>query len=335
MGPTSPPEAGEFPVFVVGAPRSGTTLVYSILLASGAFPAYEAESRILECSTRYGRFRSRRGFDRFFADFTRSRQFARSGLDRDRLYRAARASCRTWEGFLALFMGSMAGAQGKSRWVEKTPNHVLYLRRLASAFPDARFIHVIRDGRDVAVSQRQTGMLSTYSEDPLVQLIWGGKLWQLLAEAGRRRGRRLGERYLEVRYEDVVADLEGTLAKLGDFAEVRFDPAEVRSARVGALKSPNTAFDAEEIGKLSDRPVGRWKALSPDERGLLESAIRDPLASFGYPLSSEDPPASRRARLRARAHAAAAHVLLLGKRWLNRYTPIGRIATKPLEIGRV
>ncbi len=321
----------QFPVFVVAPPRSGTTLVYSILLSSGAFPIYEAESRIVECRPRYGRLTNRRNFRSFVHDYRRSRQFTRSGLDPDRFLVEAMERCNSYVDFLQFFMESMAAAQGKLRWAEKTPNHVLNMGELARAFPDARFIHVIRDGRDVALSQRSVGHTVQFHKDPLIQLVWAAKIWELLASTGRRSGRALGERYLELRYEDVVSRLDETIERLRDFAEIDLDRARISETKVGALAQANTAFTEDGMKGVSEKARERWReGLSERERQVVEWSIGKSLRRFGYEVSGDPAPSIGPT---VRLHSGLAPAALLTKRFLNRYTPVGRFSLKPLEIG--
>lgn len=333
-GPSDPSsgEEARFPVFVVGSPRSGTTLLYSILLSSGAFPLYEAESRIVECGPHYRTLRSAGNFRRFETDYRNSRQFARSGLKADPFFAEARARCKNYVDFLQFFMESMATAQGKIRWAEKTPNHILYMEKLADTFPDARFVHVVRDGRDVALSLRSVDMTRQFSKDPLIELVWGAKIWELLATRGARSGRALGSRYLELRYEEVVSNLDTTMDRLGDFCAIELDRSRIESTRVGALAQANTGFTDDDMRGVSQKAKERWKdRLTDREIDALEWSIGKALGRFGYRVSDPPRPAPNP---RVRLHARLAPAALLTKRYLNRYTSVGRFGVVPLELGR-
>lgn len=324
-------EAG--PIFVVGAPRSGTTLLYSILLSSGELPLYRAESRILECSTRYGPLRRDGNFRRFLRDYERSRQFARSGLDSRDLTDAPPESRASYAAFLRYFMDQVALREGKRRWAEKTPNHVFHMEELAEEFPDARFVHVVRDGRDVALSQRRLDMDRSPSRDPVVRLLWAGKIWERIARAGRRSGSRLGERYLEIRYEDVIRDLDASLDRLNRFTSLGLSRAAVESSEVAALGQANTAFGGRMEG-VSAGALQRWKSrLSEEEAAVLHWAIGRTLRDFGYETESPGSPGRGPEGWKRRLHARLSTTAIGGKRLLNRYTPLGRVSRKPLELG--
>ncbi len=115
--------------------------------------------------------------------------------------------------FLDLFFSHHAYRQKKSRWAEKTPNNIFCVEQVLELFPDAYFVHVIRDGRDVVLSLIEKRKFS------LSAAIYR---WLLAVEAGiRHRGH---SRYLEVRYEDLVLDTENTLRALMHSLEEDFDP---------------------------------------------------------------------------------------------------------------
>jgi Sulfotransferase family len=118
---------------------------------------------------------------------------------------------------------------GKYRWGDKTPEYVKEIDRLHTVFPRARFIHIIRDGRDTHLSLMFWGIRSrNYSE------MWGlrsraffenAKHWADPVAAGIESGRRLPRGlYLEIAYEDVVLKTEQTLGKVCQFLDVPYSP---------------------------------------------------------------------------------------------------------------
>lgn len=324
--------AADFPVFVVGAPRSGTTLLYSILLSSGAFPIYEAESRIMECESKYGDLRNRRNFERLLDDYLEARQFHRSGLDPESFRRDALSRCSSYPDFLRFFMESMAASQEKIRWVEKTPNHVFHMRELAESFPSARFVHVIRDGRSVALSARAAGHVERFDRDAVGQLVWAGRIWEMMVLHGRRRGEELPGRYLEVRYEEIVRDLDGVLERLRRFVEVPLTRSGVESSRVGSLGSANTSFEQDMTG-ISGRSMDRWKQrLDGREIEILHWMLGDALRELGYEVQDEEPETAT-VSLGGMLRSKLSYWALRTRKLLNRRTPVGRLGRKPLEIG--
>lgn len=271
------------PVFIVGAPRSGTTLVYSLLLASGDFPVYlEGETRLLQCATRYGPLTRDACFRRFMDDWMRSDQFSRSHLDPERFREGAAKHRDSYVSFLRYFMSEMCRDQDKRRWAEKTPANIHHLGRLARDFPSACFLHVIRDGRDVAISRRKLGWNVVRSDDPIRQLLGAATHWEWLVEVGRRAGARLGGRYMELHYETLLRRPEAEIPRLAEFVDADIPVSVDEQDRIEALDEGYSAFE-ESISGLSDAPVERWRdRLTPRERRTLDTSIGGTLSDLGY-----------------------------------------------------
>jgi hypothetical protein len=123
--------------------------------------------------------------------------------------------------FQAIF-SHLALRTGKPGWVEKSPGNVEHLPALAAAFPRARFIHIIRDGRDAAQSFHRRWWF-----DPR-HTIWR---WKHCLRIGRRAGSELGPgRYLEVRYEDLTSDPGHGMQRVCEFVGLPFDEAVLASS---------------------------------------------------------------------------------------------------------
>ncbi|HEY6789647.1 MAG TPA: sulfotransferase [Trebonia sp.] len=202
------------PVFVVGCPRSGTTLVQTMLDSHPRLSViYEADflvdiplglrSSLTTASAALALAEAHPGSQ------TR-------GFD----VRTARAVCGELgitdaAGAMRVLAASQALAQGKRRWGNKTPKALLHLAELAIVYPDAQFIHVVRDGRDSASSQARL------SDRTVVQ---SALLWRTGMRTGRRAGSRLGpDRYLEVRLEELLSSPEEQLRRMCAFLGEDFD----------------------------------------------------------------------------------------------------------------
>jgi hypothetical protein len=166
-----------------------------------------------------------------------------------------------------------AAAQDKPRYADKTPHYVSHLPLLAKRFPEARFVHVVRDGRDVALS--------------LLEVPWGPDDVEGAALHWRRRvleGRAAGlgpERYRELRYEALVADPERELRALAAWLELPYDPAMLDPAR-----RPEAVPYREHHGRLALAPtVGLrdWRReMSAAEAARFHAVAGDALAELGY-----------------------------------------------------
>lgn len=198
--PHSGPPASARPIFIVGAPRSGTTLLRLILDSHPAISCGEETHFLRELEPivgRHWRMVEPYGFPRAYW----------IGRIRD-LYTG--------------FQADVLAGRGKRRWAEKDPTYTLLLPFIGELFPDALYVHLLRDGRDVVASARER---------------WGWRSgarmangeWRRYVEAARSlAGGPTAERYHEVRYEALVADPEGTLRPLFAFLGEPWDPVVLR-----------------------------------------------------------------------------------------------------------
>src|ERR1700733_9234752 len=141
------------PVFVLGCGRSGTKMLYHTLLSAGGFAVYHAESNAFNLiGLRFGNLAKAENRRALLDQWLRSKLFSRSGLTREEIEPKILQDCRNAGDFLRILMETIARKQGVERWAESTPLHLLYLPTIKKLIPDALIVHIIRDGRDVAVS---------------------------------------------------------------------------------------------------------------------------------------------------------------------------------------
>jgi len=170
--------------------------------------------------------------------------------------------------FFDLFFSNYAKNHDKKRWAEKSPNNVFCIEEIFSLYPDAKFIHVIRDGRDVVLSLIQKRHYS------LVGAIYR---WLISVEAGLRfRG---NPRYYEVKYEDLVLDTEKTLHGLTDFIDEEFDPKMLEYW--GESENNFLGYGSQPVFSSS---IGKWRDNKLDSSLLrtLDLMLRDKLTKIGY-----------------------------------------------------
>ena len=320
----------EFPVFVVGSSRSGTTLLYSILLSSDDFAIYEAETLLMTvCKTKYGSLKKRKNYSKFISDWTNSKQFFRSGLDPVQFRREADAYYEDYTDFLRFFMNNIARKQGRNRWAEQTPGHLSYMEQLHKAFPQAKFIHVIRDGRDVAISRRKVGWTGTRSKDPLKKLLCAAKSWEMCIKEGQTAGRKLGDRYIEIRYEDIITNLDDVLRNINNFAQINVNRRKIVDSSVGSLGNGNTAFD-DKMDGISPKGLNRWeKELTDTEKNSLHLAIGGTLHSLGYTTKNKS---NLNVPWKTKIYLIVCPIFLNIKSFLKQKTPLGHLTSEKLEI---
>lgn len=313
------------PVFVLGSPRSGTTLFYHMLLSAGDFAIYRTEAHVFNMlAPKFGDLGVRAHQEKLLAAWLPSEHFRRTGLAAEEIQALILERCRNAGDFLRLFMEAIARKQGARRWAECTPENVLYINEIKRTIPEALFVHMIRDGRDVAVSMARQNWVPKLPGDSSSGELAAGCYWEWLVEQGRTNLRPFAADAIEVRYEDLLADPPKQLARVGTFIEHALDYERIQRAGVGSVSEPNTSF-ASEARRGAFNPVGRWKHLEPTSLARLELAIGGMLRELGYELAStaeERSAAGSIATLRSlyRSRFSLRHFLKVG-------TPLGRLLT--------
>lgn len=189
----------------------------------------------------------------------------------------------TWPDLIDTLFCAVAARRSKPRWGDKTPSHIDHLAKLARWFPDAAFVHIIRDGRAVAAS--------------LAEQPWGPRnamagafYWRHAVSRARRIGRRLGHRYHEVRLEDLVADPEQALGAICTFLGEDYEPAMLEYPRTvrakgGILERAHRHLADPPTAGLRDPHAG----LRPVESRAVEAVCRPLLRDLGYPVGPLSP----------------------------------------------
>src|SRR5579863_7064177 len=169
------------PVFIVGCPRSGTTLLYNMLLSAGGFAVYLAESNVFNLLVpRFGDLSVPANREKLVDAWLQSQLFRASFLDEKQIRAKVLSECRNGGDFLRIIMGEMARVQGVERWADNSPEELLYALAIKKYLPDALFIHMIRDGRDVALSldARPHAWIRPFAWDREDSLAIAGLCWE-------------------------------------------------------------------------------------------------------------------------------------------------------------
>ena len=276
------------PVFVIGSPRSGTTLLYHMILSAGNFAVYRTESHVFTMiAARYGDLRVQKNREQMADQWLKSKYFRLTGLDAADLRRQIVSDCRNGGDFLRIVMENMARVQHVERWAENTPEHILYLEEIKRTIPNALFVHIIRDGRDVALSLDKQAWVKPFPWDKNVGPLVCGVYWEWIVEAGRKVGPSFGADYMELHYEDLIMNPRETLGRIGQFIQHDLDYDRILEVGIGSVSEPNTSFDAASGQPFN--PVGRWKkSYTPEMLAKLESMIGGFLKATGYELATPE-----------------------------------------------
>jgi sulfotransferase family protein len=302
-------ERPPFP-FIVGSGRSGTTLL-RLMLGQHPDLAIPPES-YFPISMRYRepRYRSGGGFDldRYADDLLRNVRFRDWELEESTV-RERLAGLRSidWAEAIRRTFELYAEREGKPRYGDKTPWFILRIEELSALFPEARFVHLIRDGRDVSLSIRE--MSWGPSRTPALAEFWAKRI-----RTGRRAGLAVGpERYMELRYEDLVDQPARELVRVCAFLELDFREAMLDYAD----RAPSAVLSREReqhrnLAKPVTRGLRNWRReMHLADVEVFEAVAGAELSAYGYERAFPEP--SLAARARARAGVQLDHQMRLAK----------------------
>lgn len=279
------------PLFIVGAPRSGNTLTRRVLMASGQIyipPETYVLGEILTRWRKWHRLTWRERVWLFCGYFDRHNKF--DDFEIDSLSPFAAEACafdetqRSLHHLLDRFYAFMAREHGftEARWGDKTPWNTVHLKDIVKSYPDAYYLYLKRDGRDVVASQLKSDMRDFEAS---------AQRWVEANAACRQHLKRARRAHLEVAYEDLVRHPEAVFKSIFDWADLAFDADYLTRipARMGDV-------DRHEHHSAVTQPItagsiGKWqKSLSADQFETLPPAFGEMMQLLGYPARGDAEP---------------------------------------------
>jgi hypothetical protein len=286
--------------FVVGVARSGTTLL-RLMLDAHRDLAIPPETHFIPaiaeaCGGPATKPAGRESPACFLAAITGTAHWPDFGVDSDALKRQV-AACApfTLGAGLRAFYRLYAARFGKPRWGDKTPRYLVSLPLIQQVLPEARFVHLIRDGRDVWLSQRAV----SFGPDTIET---AAAAWASRIARARTLARDLPF-YLEIRYEDLVGDPELALRQVCAYIDLPWDPgmldyharaadrlAELQDVVHSATGRVRSSADRQRLHAATTAPpqadrVGRWRSeMGAAERARFQAIAGPTLRELGYDL---------------------------------------------------
>jgi SAM-dependent methyltransferase len=282
--------------FVVGVARSGTTLL-RLMLDSHSELAIPGETHFVP-SVINGGTAAADPSSAALQLIVNDERWPGFELDPEALRERAQAlGCRSAGDVLRAFYSMYAESHGKQRWGDKTPWYVVKIEAIAAALTEAHFVHIIRDGRDVALSVIP---LWFGPRTPAEAAQW----WADRVIAGRRAASK-GVPYCEVFYERLVAQPEAELERICEFLGLEYEPQMLEfgsraSVAIETLlptpqvvtgpisRAETTARDTARLsGPVDALSVGRWRnEMTADQLQEFEDTAGELLSELGYELGS-------------------------------------------------
>jgi hypothetical protein len=263
------------PIFVVGMNGSGTTMIADCLGNHPTLYAFPRETRILpyfiQNLSRFGDLNNLPARKKLADALGNSHPFWLINKKKPLRIGEQFLDEPSFEGVVNSIFIHFAKLEGKYRWIEKSPMYVQHIETLAKNFPSAKFIHIYRDGRDVAYS-----LYRRWKRHPCLTIY----RWRHLVRIGQEQGNKIGKnRYKEISYEDLTNNPEKKLKEVCHFLGVDFHP--------NLLKSKSRHMDRQiETDKII-KNSGKWKHyFSQKEITHLESIGGKFLQELGYEIES-------------------------------------------------
>lgn len=270
------------PLFVVGAPRSGTTMLRLMLNAhphiaipfeSDFIPKFHGRLR------EYGDLQIPENMAHLLDDISAQAFVKRGGLIRDRQAILARRP-DSYASLVASIYEVYAASEGKDRWGDKDPDNTVQMDVIWELFPGCRFVHIVRDGRAVATS--------------LKKLDWGSKNllaiardWRWRVMLAHKMGMMIGPKYYaEVRYEDLVRAPEQVLRKVCAFLDEPFEPCmlDYHKNAGSAMPQDSLKYHQSSVRQPDPNKADTWRhEMTAADRALFDEVAGDALYAFGYP----------------------------------------------------
>lgn len=313
------PEAD--PILVVGAARSGTTLLQRLLDAHPNLSVLDEMTYfngIVQLRSAVPDMAAPGAVERFFALLPKLDQYPYwNGMEdifaetRRRLLAEAQPS---YEKFYLFAMRAHAARGGKRRYGDKTPENVRSLDELAAIFGRMQVLHIVRDPRANVASRKATEWSSA-------DVVTNTLKWRLDVTAARRFAATApADRFLQLHYEDLVTDPAAVLTRVCAFLGEEFSPRMLEAHQRQDALFRNSSWKDNALRPVSTESVARWRStLTRGQIGLVQAAAGAALQEHGYAPEKLSPADWLRAGLRAPVEVG---------RWLR-----FKLARKPMTPG--
>ena len=313
------------PLIVLGVRRSGTTLIRVVLDRHSELAVPDESYFVPQLADRH---RGRIDVDELADDLRRLPTLREWHVSAESVRSRLRPGMELGEAVAAVYE-AYAGGRGKTRWGDKTPMYMQHLPLLERLFPAARYVHIVRDGRDAALSflSMPRGIVTEGWGHPRTAAGFACQ-WSNEVRAAQALGRRAGERYLEFRYEELVADAGAVVERICAFAGLGYEPAMLAyEGTVDVSAKPHQ----QRLRQAPTPGVRNWREdMAPEDVAAFEAVAGNLLAELGYETATRPSTAARargRAALasyaaRTAAWRAAGRAVRRSPLWKRRHPPL-------------
>ena len=278
-----PPPSFLGPIFVVGMPRSGTTLLRALLNQHPQISLALTESHFIpyfiktfgdppsmDTPAKVEHFIKRFHQTVFYQNLSKQGYvFTAEDLQQ-------RARLDSWASIFETILRHFSPVPQSPDviWGDKTPGYLQHIPLLRQLYPEARFLHIIRDPRDYCLSVKQSWGKNIYR---------AAHRWQATLHRARQAGRELGDAYLEITYESLLAETEDVMKRIAAFLECSYHP---NMAQIG-LSPEDTGSTTGKYGIVKDNANKYRQHLSPREIERIEEIVCRAAVTLDYKMEHE------------------------------------------------
>ncbi|MGF1524208.1 MAG: sulfotransferase [Leptolyngbyaceae cyanobacterium] len=267
--------------FIVGCPRSGTTLLQQMLDAHpevAVAPETHFMRLFWNARDEYGDLTEDHNYQQLLDKIIALPEFLEMELDAQEFLETAWHVKRTYAVIFQLLLEKFAHRRSAKIIGEKTPNHVLYMPAIQTLFPNARFIHIVRDPRSVVNSWRSVPWSKgTVTGD--------AEMWRYYVSAAQRKPPSEKNQLFTLHYEKLVLEPERTLRSLCQFLDLEFEPVmlDYHQKQSNLVNTRREPWKGNAVKPVSQDSLIKWqKELSHQEVAEIESIVWFEMQRLGY-----------------------------------------------------
>jgi hypothetical protein len=279
------------PVFICGAERSGTSLMYALLASHPSLSMVRRSNMWRWFYDKFGDLAEPENLDAAIDSLSRYKRLAPLEPDWERVRRELGTGPPTYGRLFDLLHGHRAARIGRARWGDKSLHTEYFAKAIFHELPDARVIHMVRDPRD-----RYASIANRYEEGSKGIPSATGR-WLASVRAAHENAAQYPGRYLVVRFEDLLTDPVAVTTRTCEFLGEPFDPAMMEMAGAPEHSTGNSSFGDLAPQRISTAPMGRYRtALPAEDIAFIQTVAGRAMRRLGYALD----PVDLRGRARAR-----------------------------------
>jgi len=282
------------PIFIIGNPRSGTTLLRLILSAHPNIYIAQEGGFLLFLYEKYKNFAGEKGkILNFVEDLMQTKKIEYWDIVKEEIENYIIKNQPKNYSELGSMVYKYYGEKkypGKKRWGDKNNYYLNYIDTINEIYPESKFIHIIRDGRDVACSYKDMSKIKNQKYAPNLpnQIIEIAENWKNNIETINASFNKINKnRYIEIKYEDLVQDTKSTVKELCDFLNEAYDENMLNYNKINLDREPEDYSGWKSLVKqdITTKRIKRWEEeLTSEEIEIFEKIAEKQLKKYNYEL---------------------------------------------------